>query len=132
MILDKKQLPLIKVSERTDIDPITKIKHVVETVDLSDFDSALLAYVADRAVHRFTIGIEAPWPPYEILRPIAEAIERGEPFITEHADQFNHDWDTALAMNKSATLADVVQADPPSLWARIVEAFNVLTGKVSP
>lgn len=133
--IDKKSLPFVIVTSRIDVDPVTKVSHRVDVCDLSVFDAKLLAYIADRAQHRFTIGVPAPFPEHDLLRPIAEAIERGEPFELADGDQLVNDWDAAIAMDKALKLpAGTTQAtvtDAPSLWSRMVDAWNVLTGKVT-
>lgn len=133
MILDKKSLPFVIITTRLDVDPVTKVQHLVELIDTSVFDQKLIAFIGARARHKFTVGEAAPWPEHDLLRPIAEAIERGEDFDLTHADQLLNDWQAAIDTNKVLKVAaptTVTPTDPTTLWGRMVDAWNVLTGKV--
>lgn len=106
MKCDKKHLPFVTVRYRRDFDPVTRLSHVVEIVDTSEFDRKMLAHLAARAKHRFTVGEPAPFPEHEMLRTVCEAIERGESFELEHAEQFLCDWEYALAVDAVRAMPD--------------------------
>jgi hypothetical protein len=105
MILDVKQLPYIRVSRRVDQLKLNQTDaygaaHIVEVVNTGDFDTKLLDYLAARARHRFTINEPAPFPVHELLRVVAERIERGDKLEYVHQDQFENDFDAAVAFNE--------------------------------
>lgn len=127
MIIDRKSLPFVVITTR--VEKTNGVTRIVETVDTTAFDAKLLAHLADRALHRFTVGVAAPFPEHEILRLCAESIERGEELELTHWDQFYHDWDAANLMNANADKpAPSTVMQSPSLWNRVVNAWQVLKG----
>ena len=55
-----------------------KISRSQLPANIALFHAQFTQYLMDRAAHKYSVGVAAPFPPLDVMRPLAEAIEAGD------------------------------------------------------